>query len=131
MVVLRAQLQDRAAEEPELHTDLDQHREVTEAQRLEGRDGGADVTAAAVLRGEAEPRGARGGHLPDQLEHALAELLARQLDGLVEHGGVAGELLADHLANLAVVAVEQSGQGRDVDGGRRVLGLIGHGATMP
>ncbi len=64
VVRLRAELQDRAAEQAELHADLDHHGQVTERERLEGRHGGADVVAAAVLRGEAEPGLPGGGHQP-------------------------------------------------------------------
>ena len=56
VVTLGAQLQDRAAEQPELHADLDQHRQVAVGQRLERRHRRADVAAAAVLLGEAHPR---------------------------------------------------------------------------
>ncbi len=55
MVAFGAQLQDRPAEEPELHADLHQHREVAEGQGLEGGDRGPDVPSPAVLAREPIP----------------------------------------------------------------------------
>ena len=49
VVLLGAELEDRATEQPELHAHLDQHREVAVREGLERRDRGADVAATAVL----------------------------------------------------------------------------------
>ena len=62
------------------------------------------------------------------LEHPLAELVARHLDRVVEDAGVLGEVLADQVADLGVLAVEQRGQRGDVDVGLRT---VGHGPTLP
>ena len=67
VVLLGAELEDRAAEQPELHADLHQHRQVAVRQRLEGRDRGADVATAAVLLGEAHAGLAGRGHLDDDV----------------------------------------------------------------
>ena len=63
VVALRAELEDRAAEQAELDAGLHQQGQVAEGQRLERRDGGADVAAAAVLLGEAHPGLPGRGHL--------------------------------------------------------------------
>ena len=128
VVVLRAELQDGAAVEPELHADLHQDREVAEAERLEGRDRGTDVTAAAVLGREAEARRSGRCHLLDHLEDPLTELVLGHLDGVVEDAGVLDEVLAGQLTDLGVLAVQQGRERGDVDVGRRV---VGHAPTMP
>ena len=76
VVPLGAELEDRAAEEPELHADLHQHRQVAERERLEGRDRRADVAAAAVLLGEAHPGLAGRGHLDHEVADPVAEVVA-------------------------------------------------------
>ena len=125
MVALRAQLQDRPAEEPELHAHLDQHRQVAEGQRLEGRDGGADVPAAAVLLGEAHPGLPGRGHLDHQLLDPLAVVLARERLGVGEDGGVRRQVAAHEVAHLGVAAVEQPGQGGHVDLAEEVEAPVG------
>ena len=140
VVRLGAELQDRAAEQPELHADLHQHRQVAERQRLERGDRGADVAAAAVLLGEAHPGLAGRGHLDDDLLHPLPELGAGQRLGLLEDRGVRREVGAHQVADLGVLAVEQGLQRRDVDlgldvGGRARFGaglgrVGGHGLTL-
>ncbi len=77
MVRLRAQLQDRSAEEPELDPDLDQHRQVTEREGLEGRDRGPDITAAAVLLGKSHPGLTGGRHLHHEVADPVTELVGR------------------------------------------------------
>jgi hypothetical protein len=115
VVVLGAELEDRAAEEPELHPDLHQEGEVTERHRLEARDRGADVAATAVLGGEAQAGGTRLRHHADQFEDPLAELRCRHLDRLVQHVGVLSEVLAGHLPDVGVLPVQERGEGWHVD----------------
>ena len=123
VVPLGAELEDRAAEQPELDTDLDQHRQVAVGQRLEGRHRRADVAAAAVLLGEAHPGLTGRRHLHDQVADPVAELVAGQRLGLLEHRGVRRQVAADQVAHLGVLAVQQGrhggtsmsgGAGRDV-----------------
>ncbi len=73
VVALGAQVQDRAAEEPELHAALHQDRQVAEGQRLERGDRGPDVTAPAVLAREAHAGLPRRGHRDHDLAHPFAE----------------------------------------------------------
>ncbi len=66
MVLLRAEVQDRAAPQAELDADLDDDGEVAEGERLERRDGGADGALAAV-----------GLRIGDAVLAALREPLSR------------------------------------------------------
>ena len=125
VVPLRAELQDRATEEPELHADLDQHREVAVSERLEGRDGSPDVATPAVLLGKAHAGLSGGRHLDDDVANPLPEVVDVQVLGLVEHGGVRREVGADQLADLGVLPVEQRRQGRHLDDGLLVAGRAG------
>ncbi len=138
VVALRAELQDRAAEEAELHADLHQHRQVAVRQRLERRDRGADVTAAAVLLGEAHPGLAGRRHLDDDLLHPLAEVVDGQVLGVLEDRGVLREVGADQVADLGVLPVEQRRERWYVDlgldvavRGRGRSGVGGHASTLP
>ena len=115
VVPLGAELEDRAAEQPELDADLDQHRQVAEGQGLERRERRADVAAAAVLLREAHPGLAGRGHLDHDLLDPLAERRPVEGLGLLEDRGVLGEVGAHQAADLGVLAVEQRGQRRDVD----------------
>ena len=85
VVALGAEVEHRAAEQPELDAALDEQREVAERERLERRDRAADLALAAVLDGEADRGAARAGELLRPRQHLRAVLLARQVDG----GGVA------------------------------------------
>ena len=107
--------------------DRDDARDDREEAAAQAR--GADVTAAGVLRGEAEAGRPRARHPPDHLEHALAEVLPRHLHRVVEDPGVLGEVLAHQLADVGVLAVQQGGQGRDVHGGLHVVGHERHSAA--
>ena len=123
VVRLGAELEDRAAEEPELHADLHQHRQVAVRQRLERGDRGADVAAAAVLLREAHPGLAGRGHLDHDVLDPLAEVVdataprPRRGSRRTRRGWCAPG------CGLGVLAVEQRGQGRYVDLGLDVSGL--------
>ena len=121
VVVLRAELEDGAAEEPELDADLHQHREVAVGQGLERRERGADVAAAAVLLREAHPGLPGRRHLDDEVLDPLPVVLAAQRLGLLEDRGVLGQVVADQVADLGVLAVEERAERRYVDGVRREL----------
>ena len=84
VVALGAELEDRAAEQPELHAHLHQHRQVAVREGLERRDRRAEVAAAAVLLREAHPRLAGRGHLEHQVADPVAVVLVRQRLGLLE-----------------------------------------------
>ena len=117
VVRLGAELQDRATEEPELHPDLDDHRQVAVRQRLEGGDRRADVGSAAVLLGEPEAGLPGVRHQLDDLEHPLAEVVLGHLVGVVEDRGVLGQVLADEVADVGVATVEHGRQRSDVERG--------------
>ncbi len=119
VVRLGAELEDRAAEEPELDADLHQHRQVAERQGLERRHGRADVASAAVLLREAHPRLTGGRQLDDEVAHPVAVLVPRQRLGLLQHGGVRRQVAADEGADVGVPAVQQGREGGDVDLRRR------------
>jgi len=119
VVRLGAELEDRAAEEPELDADLHQHRQVTERQGLERRHGGADVAPAAVLLREAHARLTRGRQLDDEVADPVAVLVPGQRLGLLQHGGVRRQVAADEGADVGVPAVQQGREGRHVDLRRR------------
>ena len=125
-----AELEDRAAEQPELDADLDQHRQVAEGQGLEGRERRPDVTAAAVLLREAHAGLAGRGHLEHDLLDPLAERRPVEGLGLLEDRGVLDQVGAHQLPHLGVVAVEQRGQRRDVDRRLDVAGRLGLGASV-
>ena len=108
VVVLRAELQDRAAEEAELHAHLHQHRQVAEGEGLEGGDRGADVAAAAVLLREAHAGLAGLGHHHHDVPDALAEVGGGHLLLVEQDLRVLGEVGAHEVADLAVAAVEQA-----------------------
>lgn len=137
MVAFGAQVQDRAAEEAELHADLHQDRQVAEGERLERGDGGSDVTAPAVAAREAHAGLARRGHLDHELTHPLAKRVEAELLGLVEYGRVRHEVRPDQVADLGVLAVEHLGQRPDVDVGLRVTArssgsvVSGHAPPLP
>ena len=113
VVGLRAELEDRAAEEAELHADLHQHRQVAHGEGLEGGDRGADVAAAAVLLGEAHPGLAGPGHHHHDVLDALAEVGGRHLLLVDEDLRVLGEVGAHQVAHLGVAGR------RGASGGRR------------
>ena len=120
VVAPRAEHEDRAAEQPELHTDLHQHRQVAVRQGLERRDRRAEVAPAAVLLREAHPGLTCAGHGDHEVSHPLAEVRMRQGLGFVEHRRVLHEVAADQVAHVGVAAVEEAGQLRNVDRGRPV-----------
>jgi hypothetical protein len=124
VVVLRAELEDRAAEQAELDADLHQHREVAEGEGLEGRDRGADVAPAAVLGREAHAGLPGPGHRHDDVLDPLAEVGCGHLLLVDEDLRVLGEVAPDEVADLAVAAVEQRPEGVDVDLGLPVA-LVG------
>jgi hypothetical protein len=124
VVALRAELEDRPAEQPELHADLHQHRQVAVGQGLERRDRRADVATAAVLPREAHAGLAGGRHREHELLDPLAEVGPRHGLGVLEHGRVLGEVGADQSPGVGVPAVEKAGQLGDVEVGR-------HGETVP
>src|SRR5947208_2320121 len=74
---LRAQPADDAAEEPVLHADLDQQREVDQRDGLEGGQRRAHVPLPAVLAWEEQPGAARLADHAGLLHHAGAMLLDR------------------------------------------------------
>ena len=115
VVVLRAELQDRAAEEAELHAHLHQHRQVAEGEGLEGGDRGADVAATAVLLREAHAGLAGLGHHHHDVPDALAEVGGGHLLLVDQDLRVLREVVAHEVADLAVAAVEQGAHRVDVD----------------
>ncbi len=92
VVLLGAELEDRAAEQAELHADLDQHRQVAERERLERRHRRPDVAAAAVGLGEAHAGLPGRGHLERDVLDPLAEVGGGHRLGVVEDRGVLGEV---------------------------------------
>jgi hypothetical protein len=66
VVPLGPELEDRAPEQAELDAELDDDRQIAEGRGLERRHRGADVTAPAVLLGEAVA-GLAGRGEPDDL----------------------------------------------------------------
>jgi hypothetical protein len=76
VVALGAEALDRAAEQPELHADLDQQAEVAVGQGLEAGDAAARVARPAVLLGEGARARAGLGHLPAPLQDEVAVGLA-------------------------------------------------------
>ena len=130
VVPLGAELQDRAAEQPELHADLHQHRQVAVRQRLERRDRRPEVAAPAVLLREAHAGLPGRGHHHDQVAHPVAEVVGRERLGLLEHRGVVGEVAAHQVADLGVAAVEHPPDGGHVElgagGGGRDIGGHAH-----
>jgi len=126
VVRLGAELEDRAAEQAELDTDLDHDGQVTERERLEGGHRRADVRAPAVLLREAEPGLARRRHHLDDVEHPLPELVAAHRALVVQDRGVLGEVGADEPPDLGVLPVEQGGQGGDIEDS-----VVGHGHMFP
>ncbi len=85
VVLLRAEVLDGAAEQAELHAELDEQRQVAERHRLEARDVAADVAVAAVLLRVAGGRLAARGQVLGPGEHLLAVLL----EGEIGAGSVA------------------------------------------
>ena len=124
VVGLRAELEDRAAEEAELHADLDQHRQVAHGEGLERRDGGADVATPAVLLGEPHAGLAGAGHHHHDVLDPLAELRRGHLLLVDEDLRVLGEVVAHQVADLGVAAVEEPAERGDVDLGLAVA-LVG------
>ena len=110
VVVLGAELQDRAAEQPELDADLHQHGQVAVGQRLERGQRGADVAAAAVLLGEAHPGLAGRRHLDDDVLDPLAEVRVAHGLGVLEDRGVLGQVGAHQVAHLGVLPVQEGPQ---------------------
>ena len=129
MVVVRPQVQDRATEQAEVHADLHQHREVAERHRLEAGHGGTDVAAAAVLRREPHPERAGRGHLLDHCQHPVPERVGVEVDLVVQDLRVLDEVLAGELPHPGVRAVQDSQQGRYVDGGLHVVGHEANSAS--
>ncbi len=137
VVAFGAQVQDRAAEEAELHADLDEHRQIAERQRLERGDRGPDVPAPAVPGGEPHTGLARRRHLDHPFAHPLAERVDVELLGLVEDRGVGHQVGPDQVADLGVLAVQQRAERLDVDlrlhvsGGRGRCSVSGHTVSLP
>lgn len=132
-----AQMQDRAAEEPELHADLHQDRQITEGQRLERGDRGSDVTAAAVLRRKAHAGLTGRGHVDHELTHPLTVRVDAEFVGLLEDGGMRHQVGPDEVPDPGVLAVEHLGQRPDVDLGLHVSArssgclVSGHVLSLP
>jgi len=105
VVLRRPEMLDGAAEEPELHPELDEQRQVSEGHRLEAGDVAADVATAAVLDGIAGGRLPARGEVHRPFEHLLAVLLERQVGA----GSVAlhGQPFAHPRADLGVRPVEE------------------------
>ncbi|CAM5240495.1 hypothetical protein SMICM304S_06947 [Streptomyces microflavus] len=110
-----AQMQDRAAEESELHADLHQHRQITEGEGLEGGDRGPDIAAPAVPLREAHAGLPRRRHLDHEFAHPLAVRVGAEPVGLLQDGGVRHQVGTDQVPDLGVLAVEHLGQGPDVE----------------
>ena len=125
VVGLRAELEDRAAEEAELHADLDQHRQVAEGEGLEGGDRGADVAAAAVLLREAHAGLAGLGHLTTTSLTRSRKSARRHLLLVEEDLRVLGEVGAHQVADLGVAAVEQARSAATSTTGLAVARVVG------
>ena len=120
VVRLRAELEDRAAEEAELHPDLDQHAQVAEGEGLEGGHRRSDVAATAELAREAHAGLAGTRHLDDDVTHTVAEVGGAHLLGVHEDLLVLGQVAPDERAHVGVLPVEEGRQGRDLDDGLHV-----------
>ncbi len=137
VVAFGAQMQDRATEEPELHADLHQDRQVAEGQRLESGDGGPDVAASAVLARETHTGLACRSHVDHELTHPLAKRVDTEFLGLLEDGCIRHQVGPDEVADLRILAVEHLGQRPDVDLGLHVSArvggcvLSGHASSLP
>ena len=108
VVGLGAEMEDRAAEQAELHAALDEQAQVAHGERLERGHALADGVLAAVLDGVAHGGVALGGELARPVEHLLAMLLEREVvDRLV--AGLR-QPLADLRADLGIFAVQQPAQ---------------------
>src|SRR5205823_2604431 len=86
VVARRPQLLDGAAPQPELDSDLDQQREVTQRERLKAGHVRARVVATAQLLGKAWCGETYPGQLLAPLQHALAILGGGEADGNRELG---------------------------------------------
>ena len=119
-VPLRPEVGDRPAEEPELHTGLDEDGEVGVPEHLEGGDGRPVLVRPALLLGQAVAREVGLGQLEDGLEGPLPVLVeGERRDRWCEGLGV--EPGAHLLAHLLPAPVEH---GPDLFGGT-------HGGTLP
>ncbi len=128
VVGLGAELEDRSAEQAELHPHLHQHREVSEGERLERSDRGTDVAPTPVLRGETHPGLAGRGHRDHEVADPVAEVVGRHRLRVHEHVGGLGEIGAHQLPDLGVLAVEEGRECGDVDVGLGIrLGAVGRG----
>lgn len=130
VVPLGAEVQDRAAEEAELHAHLHQERQVSVGECLERGDRGADVTAPAVLLRKPHPCLAGGRQFDRELAHPLTERVDAELLGLFENGGVRRQIRTDQITDLGVLTVKQRGQGLYVDVGG-LGGIVDHGPLVP
>jgi len=134
VVLLGAEAVHRAAEQAELHADLDEQAEVAVREGLEAGDGAAGVVGPAVLVGERARPGAGLGDLARPLEDEVAVGVAVQAVGPLE-----AEVAQDAprvRADVGVRAVEDGLQrghdvgGQGLEGGRGRRGR-GHGRCVP
>jgi hypothetical protein len=103
VVVLGAEVLDRAPEQAPLHTRLDHERQVELRQHLDRRDRHARVAAPTVLLAEAGRRHAGGHQLLELAERAFARLVETEV--VVEeeiHLRQLDPRLLTHVAPLAV-----------------------------
>src|SRR4051794_36258922 len=125
VVVLGAEMQDRAAEQAPLHAGLHQQGQVTERLGLECGDGGTYLAVAAELLGEQQPRAGGGGQLTRLLEDAITMLVDGHVVDRREQRSSQG---VPHLvANPRPSAVEER---PDLLGRRRRAACVGAGRVV-
>lgn len=113
MVTLGVEIEDAAAEQPELDPELDHHAEVAVGEGLDDGDEAADVVLATAGARVAHRPEAFGGQPVAPSEGLLAVLFARQVRRAPELR--LAQQPPQALADLALVAVEVALQRRDVE----------------
>ncbi len=129
MVTLRPELEHAAAEQAELDTELHDHGEVPERERLEDGDGGGRVLLPSVPRGVGQRAEATLGQQLDGREDARPVLLEGEPQGDLQRG--LGERLARTRSGRAVVALEEGAQALAVEERRRRRGRGGRWSRAP
>src|SRR3546814_9277008 len=103
VVLLVAEVLDRTTEEAELDSHLDQHGEVSEAHRLEGRDGSTGAVGATLCL-RAPGRGLAGsGHADHDVADPVPVLVVAEGLARLQHVRVLVEVLAAQLDRTRVL----------------------------